>query len=163
MAGSGRKVFAASSVLSSSDVQNYLQDQAVMVFAGTAARGSALGAGTVSAGMVTYLTDVDQLQHYNGSNWIPFPYAIAVGTANATTGGLTINSSATVTATFPASRFSVPPVVMAWTSGPRYIAYASTIAAGSATIIVRNVSDGTGADETVYYQAIQMTSGNAVG
>lgn len=163
MAGSGRKVFTAGAVLGASDVQNYLQDQAVMVFAGTAARGSALGAGTVSAGMVSYLTDVDQLQHYNGSNWIPIPYAIAVGTASTTTGALAANGQVGVNATFPANRFSVPPVVVAWTTGPRYIAYASTIAAGSATITVRNVSDATGADETVYYQAIQMTSGTAVG
>lgn len=163
MAGSGRKVFAASSVLSSSDVQNYLQDQAVMVFAGTAARGSALGAGTVSAGMVTYLTDVDQLQHYNGSNWIPIPYAIAVGTSTTTTGALADNAQVAVNVTFPANRFSVAPAVFAWTTGPRYIAYASTIVAGSATITVRNVSGATGADETVYYQAIQMTAGTAVG
>lgn len=163
MPGSGRKVFAASSVLSSSDVQNYLQDQAVMVFAGTAARGSALGAGTVSAGMVSYLTDVDQIQHYDGSKWLPLPYAVAVGTASATTGALAINTQVAVNVTFPANRFSVAPVVFAWTTGPRYIAFASTVAAGSATITVRNVSDATGADETVYYQAIQMTSGTAVG
>lgn len=163
MAGSGRKVFTAGAVLGASDVQNYLQDQAVMVFAGTAARGSALGAGTVSAGMVSYLTDVDQLQHYNGSNWIPIPYAIAVGTASTTTGALAANGQVAVNATFPTNRFSVPPVVMAWTTGPRYIAFASTIAAGSATITVRNVSDASGSDETVYYQAIQMSAGTAVG
>lgn len=160
---SGRKVFSAGSVLSAADVQDFLQDQAVMVFAGTAARGSALGAGTVAEGMVSYLTDSNQIQHYNGSNWIPIPYAIAVGTSTTTTGALADNAQVAVNVTFPANRFSVAPAVFAWTTGPRYIAYASTIAAGSATITVRNVSGATGADETVYYQAIQMTAGTAVG
>lgn len=160
---SGRKVFSAGSVLSAADVQDFLQDQAVMVFAGTAARGSALGAGTVAEGMVSYLTDANQIQHYNGSNWIPIPYAIAVGTSTTTTGALADNAQVAVNVTFPANRFSVAPAVFAWTTGPRYIAYASTIAAGSATITVRNVSGATGADETVYYQAIQMTAGTAVG
>lgn len=163
MAGSGRKVFAASSVLSSSDVQNYLQDQAVMVFAGTAARGSALGAGTVSAGMVSYLTDVDQVQHYNGSVWLPLPYAVAVGTASNTTGALAVNTQTNGTVTFPANRFSVAPVLQAWTTGGRYICFPNVVSASTATIGVRNVSDATGGDEIIYWMAIQMTAGTAVG
>ncbi len=163
MAGLGRKVFTAGSVLNATDVQSYLQDQAVMVFSGTAARGSALGAGTVSAGMVSYLTDADQIQHYNGTNWLPLPYAMSVGTANATTTALAANAQTTVSVTYPASRFTQPPVVQAWADSPRYICYASTNAAGSATISVRNVSDATGTDVTVYYMAVQMTAGTAVG
>jgi hypothetical protein len=42
---------------------NYLQDQAVMNFAGTAARGSAIGT-AVSEGMVSYLNDTDNLEVY---------------------------------------------------------------------------------------------------
>lgn len=163
MAGLGRKVFTAGSVLNATDVQSYLQDQAVMVFAGTAARGSALGAGTVSAGMVSYLTDVDQIQHYNGSNWLPLPYAIAVGTASNTTGALAVNTQTNGTVTFPANRFSVAPVLTAWTTGGRYICFPNTVTAGSATIGVRNVSDATGSDETIYWMAVQMTAGTAVG
>jgi len=163
MAGSGRKVFTANSVLSAADVQNYLQDQAVMVFAGTAARGSALGAGTVSEGMISYVTDRNQIQHYDGSNWLPLPYAIAVGTASATTGAINSETQISVNATFPAGRFTVAPVLTAWTTGGRYICFPSTVAAGSATIGVRNVSTGTGGDETVYWMAVQMTAGTAVG
>ncbi len=55
MAGLGRKVFTAGEVLTAANVQDYLQDQAVMVFAGSAARGSAIG--TATEGMVSYLTD----------------------------------------------------------------------------------------------------------
>jgi hypothetical protein len=47
---------------------NYLQDQAVMNFAGTAARGSAIGT-AVSQGMVSYLNDTNFLQVYDNNGW----------------------------------------------------------------------------------------------
>lgn len=68
MSGSGRKVFAAGEVLRAADVDNYLMDQSVMRFAGTAARGSAIGT-AVSEGMVSYLDDLNQIQVYDGSAW----------------------------------------------------------------------------------------------
>lgn len=64
---SGRKVFTAGSVLTAADVNDYLMDQAVMVFGGSAARGSAIG--TATEGMVTYLTDTNSLEWYDGTNW----------------------------------------------------------------------------------------------
>ena len=68
MAGLGYKVFAAGEVLTASNVNNYLMEQSVMVFAGTAARGSALGS-AVAEGMVAYLSDTNTLQYYDGSAW----------------------------------------------------------------------------------------------
>lgn len=67
MAGLGRRTFAAGEVLTASNVMGYLQDQAVMTFAGTAARGSAIG--TATEGMVSYLADTDLVQVYDGSAW----------------------------------------------------------------------------------------------
>ena len=55
-------------VLSSSEVQTYLMNQSVMVFANSAARSAALTAPT--EGMVTYLQDTDELEIYNGSSWL---------------------------------------------------------------------------------------------
>ena len=66
---SGRKVFTAGEVLQAADVNDYLMDQSVMVFAGTAARGSAIP--SPSEGMVTYLSDSDSVQVYNGSAFVP--------------------------------------------------------------------------------------------
>lgn len=66
MAGAGRKVFTAGEVLTAANVQDYLMDQAVMVFASSAARSSAIG--TPTAGMVSYLTDTSTLQVY-GTAW----------------------------------------------------------------------------------------------
>ncbi len=97
-------------------------------------------------------------------NFDKLPFAMAVGTAATQTGTLADNAEATFNVTFPASRFTQVPAVVAWTTNQRYIAVATTIAAGSATITVRNVSGATGTTPaTVYYQAIQMTPGTAVG
>lgn len=62
----GRKTFTAGEVLQAADVNDFLMDQSVMVFAGTAARGSAIP--SPSEGMVTYLEDADELQVYT-TDW----------------------------------------------------------------------------------------------
>lgn len=67
MAGLGRRTFAAGEVLTASNVMGYLQDQAVMNFAGTASRGSAIA--SPSEGMVSYLADTNLIEVYNGSAW----------------------------------------------------------------------------------------------
>ena len=66
---SGRKTFTAGEVLQAADVNDYLMDQSVMVFAGTAARGSAIPSPT--EGMVTYRSDADTVEVYNGSAFVP--------------------------------------------------------------------------------------------
>ena len=68
--GSGFRTFTAGEVLSASNVQNYLQDQVVMTFAGSAARSSAIGTANFEEGMVSYLTDTDKVEAYNGTNWV---------------------------------------------------------------------------------------------
>lgn len=79
-----RKVFTAGEVLAAADVNQFLMDQSIMSFAGTAARGSAIG--TATEGMYTHLEDTDALQFWNGSAWrSPF--------------GMTLLSTTTVTAT----------------------------------------------------------------
>jgi len=77
MAGLGRRTFAAGEVLTAGNVMGYLQDQAVMNFAGTAARGSAIGT-AVSEGMISYLADTNVVQAYTGSSWNSLAYASAV-------------------------------------------------------------------------------------
>lgn len=78
MAGLGRKVFTAGDVLTASDVQNYMMDQSVMYFAGTAARSSAIA--TPTTGMTTYIgvtgtATIPQIEVYTGSAW-QTPYAL---------------------------------------------------------------------------------------
>lgn len=68
MAGAGWRTFTAGAVLTAAQVQTYLQDQSVMVFANAAARSSVLGT-AISAGMFTYLQDTLSFEGYNGTAW----------------------------------------------------------------------------------------------
>lgn len=77
MAGAGWRDFIPGEVLTAANVQDYLQDQAVMVFASAAARTSALASPT--EGMVSYRTDANIVEVYDGSAWKQF---------GATTGGI---------------------------------------------------------------------------
>ena len=70
MAGAGFKLFENGQVLLASEVQNFMMDQQIMVFAGTAARGSAIA--SPSEGMFAFLKDDDQLTFYDGSDWQDF-------------------------------------------------------------------------------------------
>jgi len=107
MAGAGYRTFQSGEVLTSTNVQTYLMDQAVQVYAGTAARSSAIP--SPSAGMVAYSTATG-LQVFNGSAWVDVGgvgYGAATGgasTASATVAGtaytiLTFTATGTLTVT----------------------------------------------------------------
>ena len=68
MAGAGYKLFASGDVLTASDVNTYLQEQTIMVFASTSARDTALNS-VKSEGMFVYITGTNTLQFYDGSSW----------------------------------------------------------------------------------------------
>lgn len=70
MAGLGFKTFADGDVLLASEVQGYVQEQMIMVFAGTATRGSAITSPT--EGMFAFLKDSDTLTYHDGSDWQDF-------------------------------------------------------------------------------------------
>jgi hypothetical protein len=63
-----RKVFTAGSVLNAADVNTYLMDQAVMTFADSTARSSAIASPT--NGMFTFLTGSESLEYYDGAGWV---------------------------------------------------------------------------------------------
>jgi hypothetical protein len=67
MAGAGYRTFASGEVLTSTNTQTYLMDQMVQVYAGTAARSSAIP--SPSEGMIAYSTATG-LQVFNGSTWV---------------------------------------------------------------------------------------------
>ena len=70
MAGLGRKIFNTGEVLTAANVQGYLMDQTVMVFADESARNTAIPSPT--EGMFAYLSDTDLLTYYDGAAWVPF-------------------------------------------------------------------------------------------
>ena len=97
------------------------------------------------------------------NNFANLGWSMAAGTGDSTTGVLAADGTASVNITYPSGRFTVAPIVSAWTTSNRYICSINTNAAGSATVVVRNVSAGSGSDATVYWSAVQMTSGTAAG
>ncbi|CAB4149632.1 hypothetical protein UFOVP545_14 [uncultured Caudovirales phage] len=63
------KTFVNGYVLNASELQDYLMNQACIVFASAASRASTLT--TPTEGMVTYLQDVSSLEFYNhGGEWV---------------------------------------------------------------------------------------------
>jgi hypothetical protein len=70
MAGAGYNLFATGNVLTAAQVNTYLMQQSVMVFASSTARTTALS-GVVSEGMVTYLLDTNSLEYYDGAAFQP--------------------------------------------------------------------------------------------
>ena len=72
MAGAGIKLFTQNSVLTAADVNTYLMDQSILVFASDAARTAAFSGGSpaLAEGMVSYLKDTDKLYYYPaGGPW----------------------------------------------------------------------------------------------
>lgn len=85
MAGAGLKTFTAGEVLTASDVNSYLAQQTVQVYASSSARSSAVP--TPSEGMTAYLSDTNIVETYDGANWNPIDSVVNVrtaGTANYT-------------------------------------------------------------------------------
>jgi hypothetical protein len=68
MAGAGFKTFAVGEVLTANNVNTYLMQQSVMVFANSSARSTAIS--SPSEGMVTYLTGSNSLWYYSGTAWV---------------------------------------------------------------------------------------------
>jgi len=96
MAGAGYKLFATGDVLSASDVNLYLQQQTVMVFASAAARTTAL-ASVLAEGMVTYLKDTDVVEIYTGAAWVSLDDPNAIQNSIVTAKGDIIGATASST------------------------------------------------------------------
>ena len=75
------KTFAPYTALPAADVNTYLMKQSVMVFANAAARSSAIT--SPNEGMMTYLSDTNALNIYDGANWVG---AVNTGSLNGYTG-----------------------------------------------------------------------------
>lgn len=69
MAGAGYRLFNTGDVLTAAQVNTFLQEQVVMVFANATARTTALS-GVLAEGMMSYLQDTNQVEVYNGSAWV---------------------------------------------------------------------------------------------
>jgi hypothetical protein len=90
MAGAGYKLFNTGDVLTAAQVNTYLMQQSVMVFADSAARTTALS-GVLAEGMLSYLQDTNAVEKYDGSAWV----AIAAGDIEGVTAGTGLSGGGT--------------------------------------------------------------------
>ena len=88
MAAGGFKEFVAGEVLDEDSINDYLL-QGMLVFAGTAARGSAITSPV--EGQFSFLKDSDSVEFYDGSAWVTFetgvPYAQITSSSGAAFAG----------------------------------------------------------------------------
>jgi len=82
----GFKVFAVSEVLTAADVNDYLMEQSICIFADSTARDAQISSPV--EGQFCYLADSNVLQFYNGSSWASY-----IGDGDIT--GVTITTAAT--------------------------------------------------------------------
>jgi len=90
MAGAGYKLFNTGDVLTAAQVNTYLMQQSVMVFANSAARTTALS-GVLAEGMLSYLQDTNAVEKYDGSSW----GAIGAGDIEGVTAGTGLSGGGT--------------------------------------------------------------------
>lgn len=154
--GSGFRSFAFGEVLTSANVQNYLMDQAVTVFAGTAARGSAIT--SPETGMVSYRTDGtadskrEGFEFYDGSAWTRMIPA-------ATTPGLVCVKSETAFST--ASSITADNVFTStYTNYQLVVRY---ISSGTNNLLLRLRASGTSAATNYNFQRIYASNTTVAG
>lgn len=132
---SGRKVWAANDVLAAADLNGYLMDQAVQVFADSAARDAALP--TPTAGMVTYRTNGTVIEFYNGSAWT----GLTAGSLNAQAITNTLTTSTATAYTFGTADQGT---TVLFTSASAVTATVSTATALTAGQRIEVLRDGAG-------------------
>jgi hypothetical protein len=107
MAGAGAYLWEAGEVVTAANLNQYVQDQVIAVYADSAARDTAyggVGEPTLAEGMFCFLKDTNSFLYYDGSSWtavdtsvdaskIPLSTVttagdLILGTGNATVGRL---------------------------------------------------------------------------
>jgi hypothetical protein len=93
MAAGGFKEFVAGETLDEDEINDFLM-QGVLVFAGTAARGSAITAPV--EGQFSFLKDSDTVEFYDSTQWVPLPSGLPSAVVSSTTGSPTVTSGTVI-------------------------------------------------------------------
>jgi hypothetical protein len=157
------KTWAIGDVLTAADLNTYVSQQVVGTFGSSAVRATAIA--TAVNGQVSYLTDRDRIEHWDGATWQPLPAAVYAFSATGPSTAVAAGSSALVSVVLPVSRFTTAPIVVGLsTSGAYFTPVVNAVTTGTATIaLVNNGGVSQPATQTVYGLAIMMATGTAAG
>lgn len=99
------------------------------------------------------------------SNFTKLPLAMSGFTGSGPSTAIASGSSALVAIAFPASRFTVAPIVSLSTSGAFVTPVVNALTSGTVTVALVNngATSQPSSSVTVYGVAVQMTSGTAAG
>ena len=114
MAGAGAYLWEAGDVVTAANLNQYVQDQVIAVYASSAARDAAYGGAgepTLAEGMFCYLSDTNAFLYYTGAAWtavdtsvdsskIPLSTVTTAGDLIIGTGSATVTRLAAGTATY---------------------------------------------------------------
>lgn len=118
-------------------------------------------------GLVWYDTTLDFVMVYNGSTWVTIKAMGQTGHPFAEAAGLVTSGASTGTnvVTFPASRFSVAPIISITASSSAPIDVVIALSALSASAMTVTISNPGGFVSNVgfHWRAVQMTSSTAAG
>ena len=157
--GSGFITFTAGEVITASNVQNYLMDQSVMSFAGSAARSSAIGTANFEEGMVSYLQDTNLVEVYNGTNWAsiapsgPTPGLVQIGTAISFSAVASQSINDVFSATYDSYRIVIPKVIPAAGTPTIRLKFRVSATDSSTQYYYGGISSASNSDTTVYRRA----------
>jgi uncharacterized membrane protein YraQ (UPF0718 family) len=158
------KTWAIGDVLTAADLNTYVSQQVVGTFGSSAIRATAIA--TAVGGQVSYLTDRDRIEHWDGATWQPLPSAMTVFSATGPATAIAAGSSALVSVVFPTSRFGTIPIVCGLTTTGAYLTPVLNTLTGTGTATIALVNNGAvsqAATVTLYGVAIMMSTGTATG
>jgi len=157
------KTWSIGDVLTASDMNNYVGGQIVAIYSSSAVR--ATGIPSPVNGQVSYLTDKDHIEHYDGATWQPLPSAMYVFQVTGPSTAVAAGSSALVSVVLPVSRFTSTPIIAGLaTTGAYLTPVVNAVTTGTATIaLVNNGAVSQPATQTLTGVAFMMSTGTATG
>jgi hypothetical protein len=158
------KTWTVGDVLTAADLNTYVSTQVVGIFGSSAVR--ATGIPSPINGQVSYLTDKDHLEHYDGATWQPQPSAMWVFSAAGPSTAIAAGASALVSITLPTSRFTTAPILAGLTTTGAFVTPVVN-SVTTATAIVALVNNGASpqplSSVTITGVAFMMSTGTATG